>query len=230
MATCPVQWWTEPKGATLEPTMRQRGRLGPRAGIPKRQLPNCHSCQRGTLKTSWVAHKREGAERPQCAKGKGTEDPGVVAPLHLAQSLGHARVKARGHWLLQVVAATACAIRVDGRMRRPVRVLRRAPGQARRGHFRRFSFTPRQLRQRVGLHHLDLLRNCSSWDSATPMTECHCRMLAFQRNSAVWKRSITLRAVRAESCHCHTSPYVCSHFRVMQIGGSILSPTARSRG
>ena len=38
----------------------------------------------------------EGAQRPQCAKGKGPEDRGVVAPLHLAQSLGHARVKARG--------------------------------------------------------------------------------------------------------------------------------------
>ena len=61
------------------------------------------------------------------------------------------------------------------------------------------SRVPQQLRQRVGLHHLDLLRNCSSWESATPMTECHYRMLASQRNSAAWKRSITLRAVRAES-------------------------------
>ena len=84
------------RAATLEPTMRQRGRLGPWAGIPKRQLPNCHSCQRGTLKTAWVAHKREEAQRPQCARGKGPEDPSVVAPLHLAQSLGHARLKARG--------------------------------------------------------------------------------------------------------------------------------------
>ena len=72
--------------ATLEPTMRQRGRLGPRAGIPKRQLPSCHSCQRGTLK---VAHNREGARRPQCAKGKGPEDCGVVAPLPAAGCRGN---------------------------------------------------------------------------------------------------------------------------------------------
>ena len=34
-------------------------------------------------------------QRPQCVKRKGPKDPGE-APLHLAQSLGHARVKARG--------------------------------------------------------------------------------------------------------------------------------------
>ena len=31
------------RSATPEPTLRLRRRLGPRAGIPKRQLPNCHS-------------------------------------------------------------------------------------------------------------------------------------------------------------------------------------------
>ena len=73
------------RAATLEPTKRQRGRLGPRAGIPKRKRPNCHSCPKGTLEPAWVLHQ-----------GEGTQGPGVEAPLHLAQSLGRARVKARG--------------------------------------------------------------------------------------------------------------------------------------
>ena len=64
---------------------------------------------------------------------------------------------------------------VDGRMRRPVRLLRRTPGEARRGHFRRSGLHPKQLRLRVGLHHLDHLHNCSSWDSVTPRTECHAQ-------------------------------------------------------
>ena len=38
------------------------------------------------------------------------------------------------HWLLQVIG-TAGTMWVDGRMRRPVRLFRRTPGQARRGHF-----------------------------------------------------------------------------------------------
>ena len=83
------------RAATLEPTTRLRRRLGPRAGIPKRLHPNCHSSQRGTLEPAWALHTREGAQRPQCVKGRGPKDPGVAA-LHLAQSLGHARVKARG--------------------------------------------------------------------------------------------------------------------------------------
>ena len=34
------------------------------------------------------------------------------------------------------------------------------------------------------------------------------------------------RADRTSNCcHCHTSPHVCSHFRAMRIGGSVLSPT-----
>ena len=64
--------------ATLEPTKRPRGRLGPRAGIPKRLRPNCHSCPRGT-------------QRPQCAKGKGPENPGVAAPLAAAGCRGNCR-------------------------------------------------------------------------------------------------------------------------------------------
>ena len=94
--------------ATLEPTMRLRGRLGPRAGIPKRQLPYCHSCQRGTFKPACVAHEREGAQRPQCAKGR---DPRTLA--------------LRRHSTLRWLS------------RQPLteRFLRRATGQARRGHF-----------------------------------------------------------------------------------------------
>ena len=119
MATCPVQWWTVPKGGDPEPTMRQRGRLGPRAGIPKRQLPNCHSCQRGALKPAWVLHQEGGGPKTPVCEGKGPENPGVAAPLHLPL----------------VVPATAGTLWVDGRTRRLVGQLCRTPGQARRGHF-----------------------------------------------------------------------------------------------
>ena len=63
------------RAATLEPIMTRRGRLGPRAGIPKRQLPNCHSCQRGTLKPAWVAHKRGGGPKTPVCEGEGTGGP-----------------------------------------------------------------------------------------------------------------------------------------------------------
>ena len=52
--------------------------------------------KRYSLTRVWVLHQGEGPQRPQCVKGKGLKDPGVEAPLHLAQSLGHARVRARG--------------------------------------------------------------------------------------------------------------------------------------
>ena len=68
------------RAATLELTIRRRGRLGPRAGIPKRKRPNCHSSpKRGTLKSAWdaSAHEGEGA-RGQCAKGKGPRTPWTV--------------------------------------------------------------------------------------------------------------------------------------------------------
>ena len=84
----PCNGGTSKRAATPEPAIRRRGGLGPRAAIPKRQLPNCHSCQRGTLKPAWVAHKREGARGPQCSKVRGPKDPGVVAPLASAGCCG----------------------------------------------------------------------------------------------------------------------------------------------
>ena len=51
------------------------------------QLPQ----ERGTLETAWVAsvHKREGPQRPKCAKGRGPKDPDVAAPLAAAGCLGN---------------------------------------------------------------------------------------------------------------------------------------------
>ena len=70
------------RAATLKPTKCHRGLThNSRAGNPKRLRPNCHSCPRGTLEPAWVSHQGEGAQRPQCAKGKGPENPGVAAPL-----------------------------------------------------------------------------------------------------------------------------------------------------
>ena len=80
--------------ATLEPSVRRRGRLGPRAGVLKRKRPNCHSCPKGTHLPAWVLHQGEGPPKTPVHGGEGT--PGVDAPLHLTQSLGHARVEARG--------------------------------------------------------------------------------------------------------------------------------------
>ena len=92
-------------------------------------------------------------------------------------------------------------------MRLPVRVLRRPPGQARRGHFHRFSFTPKQLRLRVKFHHLNLLRNCSSWDSATPMTECHAQekvMSDFLLNARISEKQCCMEEVHnSQSCDHH---------------------------
>ena len=76
------QWWTVLKGRpSLEPTKRPRGRLGPRAGIPKRQRPNCH-WKEETLKTAWVSSLRNVIEGPRS-------------------------LASRRQWLLQVVATTA---------------------------------------------------------------------------------------------------------------------------
>ena len=68
------------RAATRKPT--RRGRLGPRAGIPKRKLPNCQK-QKGTLESAWAAST-------QCKK-KGPENPGVVAPLADAGCRGNRR-------------------------------------------------------------------------------------------------------------------------------------------
>ena len=55
-----------------------------------------------------IAHKGAGPKTPVC-EGNGPEDPGVVAPLHLAQSLGHARVKAH-----RVIGRIGCLLRYAG--------------------------------------------------------------------------------------------------------------------
>ena len=81
---------TNEGAATLEPTTRPRGLThNSRAGNPKRLRPNCHSSQRGALKTAWVVQNREGAQGPQCAKGRGPKDPGVAAPLPAAVCRGN---------------------------------------------------------------------------------------------------------------------------------------------
>ena len=67
------------RAATVEPTMRQRGRLGPQAGIPQRQLPNCHK-KRYSRTSMGIAHKGGGPKTPVRVKGKGPKDPGVEAP------------------------------------------------------------------------------------------------------------------------------------------------------
>ena len=56
------------RAATRKPTMR--GRLGPRAGIPKRLRLNCH--KRKYSQTSVDCSMRKGAvaQRPHCAKGR----------------------------------------------------------------------------------------------------------------------------------------------------------------
>ena len=190
------------------------------AGIPKRKRPNCHE-KRYSRTSVGIAQKGGGPKTQVCGRGG---DPRTLA--------------SRRHWLLQVVAATASVIWVDGRMRRPVRLLRRTPGQARQGHFHRFSLNPKAVAAACGTPssrpspHI-----CFSWDSATPRTECHAQekvtsaflqkfrsgLLAFQSNSAVWKRSLTL-----QSCACreltgraviatrHTPPHVCSHSRALR--------------
>ena len=58
------QWLPAPcnGGATRKPTKRPRGLThNSRAGIPKRQRPNCH--QRSTLKQAWTASVRKGEGR-----------------------------------------------------------------------------------------------------------------------------------------------------------------------
>ena len=80
------------RAATLKPTKCHRGLThNSRAGNPKRLRPNCHSCPRGTLEPAWVLHQGEGTQRPQCAKGKGPENPGVAAPLAAAGCRGNCR-------------------------------------------------------------------------------------------------------------------------------------------
>ena len=70
------------KAASRQPT--KRGRLGPRADIPKRLRPNCQkkevlSTHRGLQHT-----KRGRGPKTPLSEGKGPENPGVVAPFAFA--------------------------------------------------------------------------------------------------------------------------------------------------
>ena len=93
MATCPVQWWTVLKGgdpgtdqATMETTRTP--------GLASRRdcVLTATRVKKSAFLPAWVLHQGKG---PQFVKGKGPNDPGVEAPLHFAQSLGHWRAKAR---------------------------------------------------------------------------------------------------------------------------------------
>ena len=77
------------RAATQEPT--RRGRLGSRAGIPKRTRPKLPtnvllSNQRGLQHT-----KRGGGPKTPHCEGKGPENPGVVAPFAVAGCRGNLR-------------------------------------------------------------------------------------------------------------------------------------------
>ena len=77
----------ERRAATPEPTNRGRGRLGPRAGNPKRTRPDY--LEKRYSRTSVGIARREGAQRPQCAKERGPKDPGIAAPLAAAGCRGN---------------------------------------------------------------------------------------------------------------------------------------------
>ena len=85
-----LQWRTESRAATRKPT--RRGRLGPRAGIPKRKLPNCQRQKRySRISVGCIQHS---------AKGRGPRTPASWR-----------------HWLVRVVAATAGMLPVSGLFR-----------------------------------------------------------------------------------------------------------------
>ena len=71
-----------------------------------------------------------------------------------------------------------------------------------------FSFTPEQLLLRVGLHHLDVLHTSSSWDSVTPMTECHAQekvtsdFLHGSRSNARTSECCMEDILNSQSCAC----------------------------
>ena len=101
----PFQWRTEckggdprtdPEGMTLDPGLASRR---------ESSLDNCHTKpKRDTREPAWAA---------STPKERGPKDPGV-------QKGGDPRTLAsRRHWLLQVVAATAGTMCLDGRIRQP---------------------------------------------------------------------------------------------------------------
>ena len=85
------QWWNERRGGDPRTDhATQRGLThNSRTGNPKRLRSNCHSSLLVLSKTAWVAQNREGAQGPQCAKGRGPKDPGVAAPLPAAVCRGN---------------------------------------------------------------------------------------------------------------------------------------------
>ena len=84
------QWWTVQKGGDPRTDHAIQGDDSD-PGLASRRdcVLTATLSQRGTLKPAWVAHNREGAQRPQCAKGRGPKDPGVAAPLPAAVCRGN---------------------------------------------------------------------------------------------------------------------------------------------
>ena len=114
------QWWTRQEGGDPRTNHVTKGADSELPGWQPEEKATQLPRKEVISNQAWVLQKREGPKDPRVRRGG---DPRTLA--------------SRRHWLPQVVAATAGAIRVDGRMRRPVRLLRRTPGQARRGHFHR---------------------------------------------------------------------------------------------
>ena len=111
MATCPVQWRTVRKGGDPKTDQVTRGLThNLQAGNPKRTRPKLPtnvllSNQRGLQHT-----KRGGGPKTPLCKGKGPENPGVVAPLAVAGCRGNLR---RGGPIRYDVAASYYLIWYD---------------------------------------------------------------------------------------------------------------------
>ena len=67
------------RAATRKPT--RRGRLGPRAGIPKRTRPNCHQTGYSRTSVDCINKKRGGGPKTPVCAGEGTQGPWVAAHL-----------------------------------------------------------------------------------------------------------------------------------------------------
>ena len=80
------------RAATRKPTRRPRGLThNSRAGIPKRLRPNCHKRKYSQTSVDCVGTKRGGGPKTPLCKGKGPENPGVVAPFAVAGCRGNRR-------------------------------------------------------------------------------------------------------------------------------------------
>ena len=67
---------TDGRAATQEPTKRGRGRLGPRAGIPKRQRPNCplvNEKRYSQFSVGGMSPQRRGGPKTPVCEGEGTQ-------------------------------------------------------------------------------------------------------------------------------------------------------------